>query len=175
MIEIWARNFTATQGRQIDLIVLHCMQSGEKPGTARQTANMWAGEKSPKSSAHYCCDKDEIIQCVPDMNIAWAAPGANKTGLHIEFAGMAEQGPQQWFDGYSRSMLRRAVPFIAAKCVKYAIPPAIVTADGLIHGLRGITTHAAVSRAFRKSTHWDPGPDFPLNWFVGKIRQEIEG
>ena len=29
-------------------------------------------------------------------------------------------------------------------------------------GERGITTHAQVSKAWKKSDHWDPGPGFPI-------------
>jgi len=31
---------------------------------------------------------------------------------------------------------------------------------------RGIVTHVQVSKVFKKSTHWDPGPGFPKDLFL---------
>jgi len=171
-VEILAKHFTRAVNRRVDELVIHCMQSKEKPGTARQVAIMWQGDE-PKSSAHYALDKDEIISCVPEEFVAWAAPGANQEGIHVEFAGKAEQTYQEWFDPYSRDMLRKAIPLFVDICRRYNLPAKFVDADGLVHGERGITTHAEVSKAFKKSSHWDPGPDFPLAWFIGRIRAEL--
>ena len=43
-------------------------------------------------------------------------------------------------------------------------------AADLVAGKRGITGHADVSAAFRKSDHWDPGPDFPWTRFLRLAR-----
>ena len=45
----------------------------------------------------------------------------------------------------------------------------LVAAD-LVRGRRGITSHAEVSLAYRKSDHWDPGPGFPIDEFLGRVR-----
>ena len=42
-------------------------------------------------------------------------------------------------------------------------------AAGLRAGARGITGHADVSVAFRKSDHWDPGPAFPWAAFLRQV------
>jgi hypothetical protein len=48
--------------------------------------------------------------------------------------------------------------------------PVAVDVAGLLRGDRGITTHDAVSKAFKQSTHWDPGPGFPLADFANAVR-----
>ena len=53
---------------------------------------------------------------------------------------------------------------------RWGVPFEALTHDALLVGRRGITTHASVSKAFRRSTHWDPGPSFPLARLVELAR-----
>lgn len=164
---IQARNYTPHQGlRQIDLIVLHSMESGEKPDTAENVAAWFAGETAPQASAHYCVDNDSIVQCVKDQDIAWAAPGANRNGIHIEHAGKASQSAEEWNDEYSRNVIVMSAGLSSILCKKYDIPVRFLTAEDLVRNGRGITTHAEVSKAFHQSDHWDPGPGFPTSTYI---------
>lgn len=169
-----ARNFTRSNRKSIDLIVLHSMESQEKPGTARRVADWFAGPTAPQASAHFNVDAKEIVQCVRVEDVAWHAPGANANGIGIEHAGRAGQTAEEWADAYSMAMLERSVLLCAALCRRYDIPPVIVTPEALRLQGQGITTHAYVSQAFKKSTHWDPGPNFPLAWYVSRVAEELE-
>jgi N-acetyl-anhydromuramyl-L-alanine amidase AmpD len=168
-----ARNYTRAARQAVDVLVLHSMESGEKPGTALRVAEWFAGETAPRASAHYCVDDTQVIRCVRDHDIAWCAPGANANGIHIELAGRAAQTSEQWADGFSMAVLERAIRLSAALCRKWEIPPLLLTPLALKHGQHGITTHHSVTLAFRKSTHTDPGPNFPLMWFVDRVREEL--
>jgi N-acetyl-anhydromuramyl-L-alanine amidase AmpD len=175
MIVIPAKHFTRVNApRRIDLVVLHSMESGEKPGTARQVAE-WFARGERQVSAHYCVDADEIVKCLDEDAVAWCAPGANNNGVHIELAGRANQSFLEWMDAYSKETLIRAAELTADICKRHSIPPQLVDVAGLIHRHRGITTHAAVSQAFRKTTHTDPGRDFPLTWFVARVAKQVNG
>jgi hypothetical protein len=44
-------------------------------------------------------------------------------------------------------------------------------ADDVRAGRRGITGHAEVSAAYRQSDHWDPGPGFPVESFLDRVRR----
>jgi hypothetical protein len=46
-----------------------------------------------------------------------------------------------------------------------------LSADDLLAGRRGLSGHAQVSAAFRKSDHWDPGPGFPVESFLDRVRR----
>jgi len=168
---IQAKHFNEVRSRQINWLVLHSMESPEKPGTAEAVANWFASEKAPQASAHFCVDCDSIVQCVLEKNIAWCAPGANSAGIHIEHAGYARQTKEQWLDDYGQKMLKLSAGLAANICLRYSIPVAFVDAEGLKRGERGITTHAEVSKAFKKSTHWDPGPGFPMDEYLGMVRE----
>lgn len=166
---IRAAHFTVSP-RKIDLVVLHSMESPEKPGTARAVANWFAGPNAPQASAHYCVDADEVVQCVLAKDIAWAAPGANRNGIHIEHAGRAAQTADEWRDEFSMATLHRSIELTARLCKGLDIPAKFVDAAGLLVGGRGITTHAEVTRAYKTpGGHTDPGIGFPLLWYVDRV------
>jgi N-acetyl-anhydromuramyl-L-alanine amidase AmpD len=158
----------------VDLIVLHCMEAPESSTTAESCAAYFArGERI--ASAHYCVDSDSIVQCVPDHCVALAAPGANLVGLQIELAGYARQTAKEWADDYSTRMLWLAAQLVARKCSERGIPAEFVPAARLLGKRpRGITTHHEVSQAYRRSSHHDPGPHFPMAHFLAQVQMVID-
>ena len=163
---------TITNGRRVDLIVLHTAETPEGVDTAMSVARYFA-TTTTKASAHYCVDGGgHIVQTCLEKDVAYAAPGANHNGVHVELAGRAAQTDQQWHDSYSYNLLATVAPLVRDLCAIHKIPVRYVPAAQLAAGgagARGITTHADVSRAFRKSTHWDPGPHFPMVEFVNAV------
>ena len=163
---------TKTGGRQIDLIVIHTMEMDEKGDTAEHCA-LWFKNPAAKVSAHYCVDANSIVQCVRDQDVAWHAPGANHDGIGIEHAGRAKQTGREWGDEYSTAMLKRSATLVAELCKKYAIPATWLYAADLSAGKRGITTHKAVSDAFKRGAHWDPGTGFPVERYLALVRAKL--
>jgi N-acetyl-anhydromuramyl-L-alanine amidase AmpD len=163
---------TRSGGRRIDLIVIHTMESDEK-GESAENCAQWFRNPTAKVSAHYCVDADSIVQCVRDVDVAWAAPGANSNGIQIEHAGRAKQTGREWADAYSTAMLDRSAALVAELCRKHTIPATWLYAADLKAGRRGITTHKAVSDAFKRSTHWDPGSGFPVEGYLSRVRAAL--
>lgn len=164
------------------LVVLHSIEGPETAKAAENTASFFAhGSGGRAASAHYVCDADSIVQCVPEANQSWGAIGVNKWAVHIEQAGRAGQSSAQWDDPYSHSLIYgRVVPLIASICRRNNIPTVALDAAALIRSARaktaprGITTHAAVSAAskaigLKSSGHWDPGPHYPLAAVVAAV------
>ena len=60
---------------------------------------------------------------------------------------------------------------VANVCRRRRIPIRWLSADDLLAGRRGLTGHAQVSEAYRKSDHWDPGPGFPVESFLDRVRR----
>jgi N-acetyl-anhydromuramyl-L-alanine amidase AmpD len=139
--------------------------------TALAVAKWFAGPQAPQASAHYCVDAIDVIQCVGESDIAWAAPGANANGLHIEHAGRAGQTVEQWADAYSVATLERSAALCADLCRRYGIPIKRLGPDEVKVGARGICGHVDVTRAFpeKKGTHWDPGPNFPWAKYIDMV------
>jgi N-acetyl-anhydromuramyl-L-alanine amidase AmpD len=163
---------TPTDGRRIDLVVLHTMEVDEREGAALRCAR-WFQNPRARASAHYCVDSETIVQCVRDEDVAWHAPGANHDGLGIELAGRASQSRREWADAYSSALLARAAQLTAALCREHAIPAQWLWPADLRAGKRGLTTHASVSVAFRRSTHVDPGRAFPVERYLGLVRAHL--
>ena len=162
-------NFTAAAARKIGVVVMHTMEIRERKDAAEICAR-WFASRVSRVSAHYCVDADTILQCVHEQDIAWHARGGNTSSIGVELAGFARQTRPDWADAYSTAVLGGASGLVADVCRRRRIPVRWLDADDLAAGRRGITGHADVSRAFRKSDHWDPGPGFPVERFLGLVR-----
>lgn len=166
-----ARNFTPAKRTKVDVVVLHTTENFERPGIARDVALWFAGISAPQASAHFVVDAREVYRCVLERDVSWAAPGANANGIHIELCGRAAQTEAEWDDEYSKAVLLLAARVAAEVCIRWQIPPVAVDVAGLLRRERGLTTHAAVSEAFKKSTHTDPGAGFPMARFVREVER----
>ena len=160
---------TRATGRAIDVVVMHTMEIVERPDAAAICAR-WFQSKVSRVSAHYCVDAETVIQCVPETNVAWHARGGNANSVGVELAGFARQTTAEWDDVYSVAVLRRAAELVADVCRRRRIPVRWLVAGDLLAARRGITGHAEVSRAFRRSDHWDPGDGFPIERFLDSVR-----
>jgi len=158
------------QKREVRVIVIHTMEAPEKDKTAENVANFFQGLPSTKkASAHLCIDNNSIIQCVLDNDVAFAAPGANHNGIHLELAGFAAQSSADWSDVYSKALLENAANAAAQYCLKYDLPRKHLSNDELEAGDEGIVGHVQVTEVFKKSTHTDPGKHFPWTTFIARV------
>lgn len=152
-------------------ITIHAMQAPEKVTTAEAVANYFA-RGTVVASCHYCVDSDSIVQCVHEADTAFHAP-PNRYSIGIELAGYAEQTGAEWADDFSTRMLNRAAILAAGICVRHGIPPVWLSVADLKAGRKGITSHANISKAFGQTHHWDPGPNFPVDYFIAQVRRTM--
>ena len=184
-----AAHFTPGRIKPIRLICMHTMESQEKPGTAVNVA-AWFSSKSraPQASAHMCVDGSQanvkpgakypapIVRVVDDGDTAWAAPGANADGLHIEMAGVAAQSVANWADAYSLAVIENAATVAAIWCKKYDIPAKHLTLDEVRDGkTKGFIGHIDATKAFPEQggTHTDPGANFPWTYFLQLVTKKL--
>ncbi len=168
-------NRTVTNGRYARLIVLHTMETDEHSSIAENIGGGWFLNPAATASAHYNVDNDSIVQGVPEKDMAWTAPGTNHDGIQIEQAGRAAQSTAQWNDPYSSTMLDKTARLVADICQRNNIPPVKLTDAQLAAGAKGIIDHAQASRVYQLSDHWDVGPNFPWDTFMGKVRAYYQG
>lgn len=158
------------------LLVIHTMEAPESSTTAENCAAFFQRSNST-GSAHLCIDNNSIVQSVPFERMAAGARGGpyrgktvNSWGVHFEHAGYARQSPVEWADDFSVKMLFWSAIAAAKVCKQYGIPAVELDAIHVRNGQAGITTHAAVSKAFNVvGGHTDPGPWFPLTSYVSNV------
>jgi hypothetical protein len=155
-----AGRFTAgrPEGKPI-WIVIHTAECAEVD-TAAENLQAYAATTAP-ASWHYAVDCDSVTQSVHENHTAWAAPGANFLGIQIELAGTALQTAAQWDDDYSRKTLELAARLVAEVSLRWAIPLERVGPAELQRGIPGVCGHIDATKAFKKSSHVDPGKWFP--------------
>jgi N-acetyl-anhydromuramyl-L-alanine amidase AmpD len=149
----------------VRLIVIHTAETAEL-GRAAENLAKYGQNPEYVSSWYVAVDSDSVIQCVKDSFVAYAAPGCNHDGIQIELCCYAGQSAAQWRDPYSLAMLALGADVAAQYCLKYGIPPVHLTDRELLAGNRGIIGHSQASRVYKKSTHMDPGPNFPWRRFI---------
>lgn len=147
----------------IGWVVIHCTQGATAKGAA-----VWFTNPNSEGSANLVLDDDVCYRTVPDLRVPWAAQPLNTRGFHIELAGFVEWSREEWLS--HPAMLDRAAYKTALRCRLYGIPVRTVGPIGLRLGRKGVTGHADVSRAWRKSDHTDPGPNFPWDRFIDRVK-----
>lgn len=157
-------------------IVIHATHGAEGIGKARQGARELAdlppnAPAQKRRSAHAFVDTSEVMQCVPWTCEAWhCGQTGNRLGEGIELCGRADQTLEQWLDAKSLPMLAIAARLVRARCDANGLPLEWVTHGGLRKYRGGITSHHEISTAFGESSHWDPGPGFPIAAFLEAVR-----
>lgn len=170
-----ARWFKPVAGpmRRVRVIVIHDMEADETQKTAESVANYFKRGEEAQASAHYCIDNVNVIQCVHDRDVAFAAPGCNSDGIQLELAGYGNQTGAQWADAYSSAVIANAADIAAQMCIKFAVPAIHLTNAELAAGKSGIIGHYQASAVYKKSDHQDPGAGFPWEGFIKAVATRV--
>lgn len=167
---IQAKYYHKGRLKPIQLIVLHSMESPETNTIAENIAAGWQRSDSRVASCHYCVDNDSIVQCVRLEDTAFQCMNANANGIGVEHAGKAFQTRGQWLDTYGLLMLDLSARLVANLCKQFDIPPRMAefrSATDPTVITTGITLHSVVPK---HGTHTDPGPGFPLQWYLLQVQ-----
>ena len=152
-----ARHFTVATGREIHFVVLHQCECSPVAGAARNVARWFGGPAAPQASAHYVLDDGECFQMVSEADSAWhAGHTANRYGLGIEIAGWTKDGADVW--DQHPGTVDRSSRLVADICQRLGLPCVMLDAAALVAGEKGVTTHAAISKAWAETDHTDPSP-----------------
>lgn len=148
----------------VRLVVVHSTEGGTAESVARYF------HTTAQASTQLVVDDAECYRCVPDLVIPWGAPGANRSGLHVEHCGYARWSREEWLE--HEPMLRLSAAKCARWCYHFRIPRRWLTVEQLKAGKRGFCTHADASKAFPPNAgHHDPGSGFPKALFMQYVRR----
>ena len=155
-------------------IVVHDMEASEHSDRAENTAQYFATLPDGRSvSSHYCVDNNSVVQCVKLADTAYTVGNraGNYRGINWEFSGFASQTGGQWLDPFGVAMFDQAAPYIRADAKEYGIPLVRRTVAELKALKPGVTKHNDLRLAFGGTTHTDPGPNFPWDYFMDLLNQ----
>jgi hypothetical protein len=173
-----AVNFKAAGRKMGDVrvCVIHTAECPQTLGSAVALGQWVSGPKAPPASWHYGVTFGDgasaIVQCVRESDVAWAAPGANKDGVQVELCGHATDDPALWLDGPGLGVLTNGARLAGRICKRWGLPVKRLTVAELLAGERGIIGHDTATKAYHKSTHTDPGRDFPWAEFLRIANEE---
>lgn len=155
------------------LLVVHTSEGGEGPTSAEGLAGFIASPATSGNVAsyHYIADHERIIPIVPDDYVAYANAGANHDSLSICHPGKAGQTTTEWADPASAAQIEQVARWLADKSDEYSIPLDWLDPSAVFAGTRGVCGHNEVSKAFKRSTHTDPGTSYPWALVLGRARQ----
>jgi N-acetyl-anhydromuramyl-L-alanine amidase AmpD len=170
-----------TRGRgahEVRLIVLHTAECAEVPSAAEALASWLKGPQAPRAGWHYAVDVDSITQSVRLEDTAWHASAANPYSIGIEHAGRAAQSAAAWGDPFSAGALELSARLVACLCDRYGIDPVRPSLETLktshaVGGASGICGHWDLSRSIG-GTHTDPGPNFPWDAYLARVKELLE-
>lgn len=163
-----ARWFTHGRISGVDVLVLHSTEGyvGHVDALGRDFRTRPADRKA---SSHSGVDDHRRIDFVHWSDTAYAAPGANADGDHLEMCAFARWSRAEWLTEHP-GLLEQAARWLAHRCEARRIPPVYLTADQLRRDRRGITTHRQVSDAFHLTDHRDPGGGFPMDHVLRRVQ-----
>lgn len=141
----------------IKWIVLHSAVVPCEIGRAQSVAEFFARETTKERSAHYTVDPTERRQCVPDHRVAYHC-GYNYGSIAVEMCEIpSHTDKSRWDTRPHRALETNTAHLVARLCYVYKVRPYYVGPLRLKLGWKGVTTHASMTKAFKQSTHWDPG------------------
>ena len=167
---VQARNYYRGRRKSVRLIVIHTMETPQKPGTALSVARWFAGPDAPIASAHYCFDDAETVQCVREEDTAWHAPGVNSESVGFEHSGSAALRHAGWVDRYSQLVLTRSARQAAITAARHRIPLVHLTNEQLAAGAPGFVGHIQVTEVYKQGDHTDPGPEYPWDAYLKLVQ-----
>lgn len=150
-------------------LVIHDEEFALSNTSAEQIGAYFANPKHGSSCAHRIHDADSTVISGDATEVCYNAPPNTGTIGH-ERDGYASWSAEQWNAPAAQRTTCRTAANMAADAVRYSIPVVLLGAADLAAGKHGFQTHASRSKAFGKSVHSDPGPNFPLGAFMALVQ-----
>lgn len=170
------------QGRRGDVrfVVVHDMEAPERSDSAEKWVQR-THTQDRVSSVNYGVDDNSLWCAVRPVDEAFHVSAFNKHTVGIEHPGYARQSTAEWLDPYGQRMLARSSVLTAALCKAFDVPVRRATVDDLVNSeigafpwKGGVVGHIDCTLAAQRlgrpnHGHWDPGPGFPWDHYLGMV------
>lgn len=168
------RNHGPKFGSDIKYVVIHvAVCCGGKPRTAHNLAKyLNSGADGRRVSWHYNVDSTTIVQSLDERYIGrhTGASATNDRSLGIEMCVYMPSSEGGWKEGYTKQVFDKTAELTHDLCSRHNIPMLGLTASQLRSGDKGVISHNLSRVVYGGTTHVDPGPFFPWQEFMDKVR-----
>lgn len=161
--------------------VLHSLECNPNPGIARELSAPGGYLDNEGLAPHGMTDPTQRVRACSTQRYSGHVGGrANPLVVGYEVAGRAGNSRAQWLDGGNQQRaLESDAMLIAWDYVQDGWSRAEIR---MLSGaqikqnynggpiVRGLITHNDVSQFIGGTNHWDPGPNFPFDWFLDRVR-----
>jgi hypothetical protein len=133
----------------------------------------YAKRRPDKTSSHYYVDDDSIVQSLNTDLVAYHAGSwqGNERAISYELTAKNMYVPQSWWLDLDNIEWPVLVKQVARDCWEHGIEPRNLTLAEIREGrLTGFMTHDEARRVWGGTTHYDPGPNFPMDYLVEQVR-----
>lgn len=157
--------------------VIHSTEGPMSRGNARALAGPnWFGGPKAGTSAHDIFDPSEGVKMVPDNRVAWhVGPGGNSFTRGSEHCAYTRYTREEWLSEAGQAMLDLSARYNAAAAKRDGVQPRWLSLTQLAHKESGFCTHNDIRLVFGGTTHSDPGPNFPYDWYMDRVRFYYDG
>ncbi|MFC3848901.1 glycoside hydrolase domain-containing protein [Corynebacterium hansenii] len=155
-------------------ITLHTYECPRESGAAalRNRAGWQQDSRTGSYTMLIAADGATLRANDDDYTPCASLPTGDVNGFHLSFLGYARDSRAEWLK--YPEQLRSAARISADYIRRYGHEPRHLTvAEVRGRKAKGFATHDDVSKAFRESTHTDPGPNFPWDVFLDMVHQEL--
>lgn len=163
----------------VHIEVIHSTEGPMVAGNALALAGWFGRDEAhdgPGTSAHAIFDPAGGVAMVPLDHIAWhCGPGGNGFTRGDEHCGKVAMTREQWLSPAGQAMLDHSARHRAARLHASGGLPRWLTLTQLRAREPGMCTHNDIRLAFGGTTHSDPGPNFPYDWYLERVRHYYFG
>lgn len=162
-------DYSDRDGRKYGVAIHNTANTASAAGEAA-----YAQRRTDGVSAHFYVDDVEVIQSIDTKHRTGHAgsTAGNEHAVSVEITGTNARSRQWWLDNVAWNQLARV---LAQVCHRYGIEPrrASVAEMKANPQVRAFYSHDDMRRAWGGTTHTDPGPNFPWDHLLAKVRQAM--
>lgn len=159
-------------------VVIHSTEGPMSDGNAVALARWFAKSKTaggPGTSATGIFDPTSSVRMLPEQTIPYhCGPAGNPLSNGDEHCGSVNLTRAQWLSDRGRAMLDASAKVQAqrARYRRWSLADCrwLTLTEVARRTVNGFCTHNDIRLALGGTTHTDPGPNFPYDWYIQRIR-----
>lgn len=160
---------SSRRGARVRLVALHTTEGILRNEDLRAFFN----RANAQGSSHAAADRGGLLESgfVPYGEAAWTLRSGNPISDNLEQCGFAKWTRDRWLTD-EIGTINAAALWVRQRCTARGIPIRYLTHAQLRAGESGVIQHNDWSVAMKDGSHWDCGPNYPIDVVISKARAQ---